>query len=221
MKTAALFTACVSLAGSHLASATVTLSFSNPVTGALTNLADSSGSNANGLWWGIVVDAAGNGFDASTTFGPGAGLQLATNRSGVALGDSDDVFFFEADFPTVTTPGSGQGGPGSVTTLTSLVLNAGLGVNAGDLFAIVWFDRGFVPGSTADSGTRWGFYENPGLVMPPDGYNEPYYSLFLGPDPVRSVPAAGSGPEPVAAPEPSATLLGLGSALLLWRRRRR
>jgi hypothetical protein len=206
---AVLLAVCVSLASSHFASATVTLSLGNPAVGILTNLADSTGNAASGLSWGVVVDTAGDGFDISTTFGPGAGLQLVTNKSGVALAGSDDVFFYDAAFGTATTPGT-EGGTGSATNFSSMVLNGTLGVSTGDLFAIVWFDRGFGPGFTANSETRWGFYTNAGLVLPADGANQPYGSLFVGPDPVRPVPV----------PEPSAPLLGLGAALSLWFRRR-
>jgi hypothetical protein len=208
MKSSVLFaTVCLLACGS--ASATVVLTISNPAVGVLTNIADSTGTTANGLSWGIVVDAQGNGFASSTLFGPSAGLLLQSNFTGVSLPGSDDVFFFDSAVVTAMTPGP-RGGSGSITSFFGLNLNSALGVSTGDAFAIVWFDRGFGTGSTSTADTRWGFLTDPSFVLPPDGANQPYYSLFTGVDPVRPVPT----------PEPSALILSLLGVLPFLRRRR-
>lgn len=196
------------LAGS--ASATVTLTISNPAIGVLTNISDTALSNANGLLWGVVVDASGNGFSASY----GAGLSLANNLNGSLMpGSTDDVFYFNSNI-TATTPG-GQGGTGSITAISGLVIG-NLGVNAGDAFALIWFDRSATAGSTLANGSKYGIVTDPLLVIPADGANQPYASAFVGADPIRPTNQTFG----TAVPEPSAALLGAIGALGLLRRRR-
>ena len=114
---------------------------------------------------------------------------------------------------TVTIP-SPEGGPGSVTTLTSMLLNSALGVGTGDPFAIVWFDSDLGSSTVMNFGDWFGVYTNPNLILPVDGANQPYFSNFVGPDPVRSANI------PWIFPEPSSLMLSLLGVLPLLRRRR-
>ena len=210
----ALLAAGVLLSGS--AFGTVTLGISNAATGMLTNIADFGGSTANGLLWGVIVDSAGDGFD--TSYAPGNVLN--TTLSGVLFGGSnDDVLFIDTAVTTTNVP-TAQGGPGAITQISSLVLNAaiGAGVNAGDAFMVIWFDRPLTAGATTQGGQHYGTFTTAGgapapFVMPPDGANQPFQANFVGADPVRTA-------NQTFVPEPSSMLLGLLGALGLIRRRR-
>ncbi|BCU76064.1 hypothetical protein [Luteolibacter sp. LG18] len=216
-----IFGSLLALVGlSAFANATVTLTISGVGTGALTSLADSSSSTANGLVWGIVVDASGNGFDTANYQG---GWTLNTTAGGILMpGSGDDVLYIAtSNNLTATSLGTG-GGVGSAISIAGLTLNGGLGVQgsgstlgtvAGDSFAIIWFDRTTLLGGTVAGGSKFGIVTDPGLKLPGDGSNVGYNPLFTSVDPVRPTNLT-------FVPEPSAALLGAFGALALLRRRR-
>lgn len=205
------------------ANATVTLTISNPATGVFNSLAPSSSATAtNGLLWGIIVDADGDGFESGLYEG---GWTVSSSLTGVAIpGSTGDLFFLAAaSNTTVTTPG-GQGGAGSVVAFNGLNISADpLGnatVNTGDAFAIIWFDSGISIGSSIVAGsTRFGLYQNAGFVLPSNGNNQSFASLFstAGAEPVRQASLTFGG---AVIPETSTSLLGAIGALALLRRRR-
>jgi hypothetical protein len=126
-------------------------------------------------------------------------------------GSNDDVFFMNTAISTSTLAGA-EGGPGTATSFSGLVLNSALGVNQGDAFGIIWFSRDVTPGSNFLPSSRYGFLAIAGLNLPAEGSNQVYTSLFVGADPVR--------PANLIVPEPSALLLSLLGVLPFLRRRR-
>lgn len=165
-----------------LAGATANLTFSNS-TAKLTNLLDATGTVGSGLTWGIVIDTAGDGFDAlngTHYFAPDAGMPLP--GTGTFLRDHTwaitDDYFFRATSSTQVLAGT-DGGAGGITSLTSLPYGPGFG--AGDSFAVIWFST---PNSAA-AGDKYGLLWIPQFVLPPDGSGANYAPNFPGPDPAR------------------------------------
>jgi len=94
-----------------------------------------------------------------------------------------------------------------------IVLNSTLGVNPGDVFRVIWFDRGIVAGEQVVEGDRYGLVASPIFVLPLDGVVQNYGADFVGPDPIRT-------PGLTFIPEPATALLGLLGIAASWRRRR-
>jgi len=200
------------LMASSLASfGTVTLSFNAPFTGGVSsNLANAAGVVTNGMSWGVIVDANGDGFASSYDSVSFSSGQHALTIGGVS---SDDVLIISTDLTQSTalfTEGDfiTPGGNGGVTSITNLSVVSNGNVNAGDTFRLVWIDPG---------GASAGSLSNASFVLPSDGASsDAFAQAFVGSDPVR--PATGI--TFVAVPEPSAALLGGLGALALLRRRR-
>ena len=212
-----------SLALAASVNATVTLTLSNPAIGVLNSLAPSTAATAtNGLLWGIIVDADGDGFEQASYNG---GWTLATTLTGFAIpGSSGDLFFLAASNNTTVTAVGGQGGAGSVVAFNGMNISADASgnptVNTADKFAVIWFDTGVTVGSTVvNNTTKFGFYANNNFALPANSANQSYASNFsaAGAEPVRQASLTFGGE---AVPETSTSLLGALGALALLRRRR-
>jgi hypothetical protein len=228
----------IALASVQFSQAAVTLSFSNS-TNWLSNFQNGAGSSAdnpataavteNRLVWGILVDAAGDGFDGATNTNPyDSGFSLAANNTGLQLNlhtgtATDDVLYISsALMANSSTPPAGEGtnavSVNRILSFTGLNFNAPLGVGAGDKYAIIWFDATTLGGNTSD-GLKYGILELPAAInlLPPDGTNASTYpAQFAGAD--ESKPMGFALGTPV--PETSTSLLGALGALALLRRRR-
>jgi|GEM_PF-1585347 len=168
---------------SSTAGAAVNLTFSSS-NAKLTNLQNATGTASGGLTWGIVIDTAGNGFNALNgthyfeispppPFGSGVFLRDHT----YALTDD---YFLRASSDTLAVLLGNDGGTNGVASIS--VPYAGP-INAGDSFAIVWFST---PGSLATAaGQNYGLLWIPQFVLPPEGSGANFSQYFPGPDPVR------------------------------------
>ncbi|MGB6220660.1 hypothetical protein [Haloferula sp.] len=191
------------------AQAAVTIRFSD-ATNSLTGLGDFMSTTAtNGLAWGIVVDGDKDGF---STFIATAGLKI---EDGADLGTND---FFYYGGSTVTVPGT-QGGAGGAVLLSAADVYENLTGSSGFIFGIVWFETGprnLTEGSLLLPGDHYGLLQNPsGFILPPDGDNVNYSTLFPGSEDVRAANLT-------MIPEPSSALMVfsfLGISALLTRRR--
>ena len=210
-----------SLALAASANATVTLTLSNPAIGVLNSLAPSTSATAtNGLLWGIIVDADGDGFEQASYEG---GWSVASTLTGFAIpGSSGDLFFLAASNNKTVTAVGGQGGAGSVVAFNGMNISADASgnpaVNTADKFAVIWFDTGIDAGSSiVNNTTKFGFYANNNFALPANGANQSYASNFsaAGPESVRQANLTFVG-----VPETSTSLLGALGALALLRRRR-
>lgn len=202
-----------SLAAATASSASVTLQFSSPTFGMATNWADSSGVGGSRLVWGIVIDTAGNGFDShffqGVNFATAGGQSLLTPEGNA----SDDYLWLSSNL--MATPNATYDGmvPGNnaITNITSIGYNSA-GVNAGDAFAIVWFDRTSFSG-ISNYGDAFGIFTDSSFIIPPDSYTVSFAPLFAGADSLKLMTGS-------LVPEPSTALLGLLGIAGLIRRRR-
>lgn len=231
--------------------AVVTANFNAPFSGGVTgNFANSAGDTFDGLLWGIIVDADGNGFDSLdgvTGFDPfsapsGTGLTVAGGDvfipgdllTGMLAGGT------EGDFTTVETQGSLLGG---VTGIS--------GDFADTPFSLAWFDEqdsatveivtgepvvvndGSVITTTTTTTTTtslaFGTLEDDSFVLGPDGSTISYDAVFEGEDPIRTADdgtivldtVTEDDVETEAVPEPtSGMLLALSGLALITRRKR-
>lgn len=203
---AAFLAACGSAMGS------VTLGFNVEFVGGLAN---SAGVATNGLYYGVIIDAGGDGFT-------GLYSQLATldiNTTYVLNSDSgaatNDVLVL-AGYQTYDA-GEGAGGIYDVGPIDFLSgLAGGQSIGTGDVFRLVWIDGNNI-GTLADAS----------FTIPADGALTDYTAPFVGTDPVRGATfsysgtsATPTGPGFQFVPEPSSALLGAVGALALLRRRR-
>ena len=196
--------------------ATVSIQFSNPGT---LNFADgfqnSSGVSQTGMYWGIVVDTGGLGFDGvlSIAYDPFD----VTSSGFLSVGglQSDDYFVLGSGDSTGEAPpfltldaSSFGGGVSAILDMNGIdVLSQSLsGLNYG----ILWFES-----NSANFGENYGFM-NSTLVMPNDGeavdHSGTFATLFPGPADLT-----------IGVPEPShyALFFGvLGLGFVLWRRRK-
>jgi hypothetical protein len=208
MKIKNIILSLVALAGS--AQGAVTLQFSTTSVFA-TNFANGAGVGGTQMVWGIIVDAAGNGFN-TTAYNPG--FTVAGNLGTGTLIGADDVLYMAPAVMTLTTNTNdgAEVGMNRVTTLTSLVMS-GL-VNTGDAFAVVWLDKTAF-GGTVVGGDKFGFVTNAAFVLPADTATVNLSAPFTGPDPLKAMTGTFG-----VIPEPSTALLGLLGVLGLVRRRR-
>lgn len=203
----AFLAACGSALGS------VTLGFSVET---VSGLANAAGVPSNGLYYGVIVDAAGDGFfgnysDVSYALG-----QTYILNSSVTSLATDDVLVI-AQYQTFDN-GAGDGGVYDVGPFDLLTgLTGGAAINTGDAFRLVWI-----------SGTSVGTLADASFTIPADGALQDYTAPFVGTDPVRTAgfSYSGTGAQTtgpgfvIGIPEPSAALLGAVGALGLLRRRR-
>ncbi len=167
------------------ATATVTLSFNSQ--GFLGEAGQTSG-----ITWGVVVDAAGDGFDSYM-----GSFSLANNA---LVGGSDDDFLFLSPAKTI------NGGIGGLITNVPGVTDA-----EGRGFAVIWFDSTLSAGNTTGDTNTYGFYTQPSYVMPAPGASLPF---------AASDQTAKQATIALGVPEPSVAILGALGVLGLVRRRR-
>ena len=149
-----------------------------------TQLANSSGTATNGMYWGVLVDSTDDGF-AVTSTGDITAFDFTTN--GVYGNDS----FFVGSSTTVLAPP--YGGTGVAANTNPITLSGD--VSAGDSFGIFWTDKA---GGSGVDGDTYGFVSVSGAVLPNDSNTTAFDTVFIG-DPYT---AQGS-----IIPEPS--ILGL------------
>ena len=164
-----------------------------------TQLANSSGTATNGMYWGVLVDSTDDGF-AVTSTGEITAFDFTTD--GVYGNDS---FFVGSSTTVLAIPFGGTG----VAANTSPITLSG-NVSAGDSFGIFWTDKA---GGSGVDGDAYGFVSVSGAVLPSDGSTTPFNTVFTG-DPYT---AQGS-----IIPEPSIFALFSGifalGAVMLRRR---
>lgn len=197
---------CLAACGSAFGSATLGFSLTPAE-----NFANAAGVPTNGLFYGVIIDASGNGYSGSyrpVILASGAvfGLTTSTDIS------SDDVLVLSSGltYSDTTTPGT-------IFDVGSFPYDSN--VNQGDSFRIVWFD-----------GDAIGTLSDASFLLPTAGNLTDYDAPFVGSvDPVRSAGLAYSGTSSVSTgsgftfvpiPEPSAALLGVIGAFSLLHRRR-
>jgi len=251
-----LFATATLIIGS--AHAAVTMAFST-TKNAAEGFANSSGSQSVTMVWGIIVDEDGDGFD--TRYGPlptipvDGGL-LYTNNT---LGGRADYPYdpsFELRSTIGTAPGGGLpdgqqlrvdgqltddrifissylmpvvSGEARATILASF--NYSSAMNAGDQYAIVWFDATSLGGVLPHGfgpGTGWGMWTDPfgdspsnATILPADPGT--YAGDTTGPAGLFRADDSGIGQSlklavPNSYPEPSVALLSLISLMAFLRR---
>ena len=197
-----IYVLAISLASSGLSHAvTTSFTFSSPF-GPAAVAANNAGAATSGLYWGIVVDTAGNGL-SSTYEG-----EFIFTADGVAspLNNTDDTLFI-ALTQTVTSPFLPSDG------LMDSMPSIEVGSTVGNAFSLIWFDATVTSPGTVSSGTHYGIFTDASMIIEA-GAPASYENLF------DSSPMAASQTF-ASVPEPSSTaLLGLGSVALLLRRRR-
>ncbi len=204
--------------GTTGAHATVTMIFGTGATYA-SNWANSAGVEGGSMAWGILVDTSGNGFLPAFGGYSGIGVNLTANGSYQSLPDNithvptDDLLFLSPALMTTVpnTNDAGVVGQNRITGITSIPLTNG--VDAGDHFMVVWFNNTVLGGSSLQ-GLPFGTLGNAIFTMPADGNTQPYFSAFVGADPLK--PMTGR----FDTPEPSTLMLSALGALALIRRRR-
>ncbi len=204
--------------GTTGAQATVTLVFGTTTTYA-SNWGDNQAGTGNSkLVWGILIDTSGNGFLPAfdgysyTGLNLTAGVYQPMNNNINEQATDDLLFLSPALMTTVPNPlDSGVVGQNRITGISGVPIGIN-GVDSGDRFAIVWFDRTSLTG-TSMIGIHFGIFENAAFTMPADSSTFPYNSVFTGADALK--PMTGR-----IAPEPSTLLLSALGALALIRRRR-
>lgn len=209
------------LAASCLSSvASVTLVFTTPALYRATNWLDGSGVSTTNMVWGIVVDAAGNGFR------PGEYLPdfaYASGSPGISpppyalqteSGATDDLLILSPNLMgTVNTPSDvASVGMNQITVLPSIPYSPGN--LEGAKYRVIWFDQTVLSG-TAQYGTQYGMFELPVLnTMPPDAQVINVASDFAGADAPKSMVYQ-------LVPEPTAALLSAAGGISLLVRRKR
>lgn len=227
MKKTLLFLSALA-ASVSLSNATVTYQFSSTSVYATNFLNGAGTNNTSTMVWGIVVDAAGNGFqgeNALTPYDSGFTYSSASTLGGVVLNymstpstsvASDDVLYISGNLMNLTT-NTNDGSTLGINRITNLtgISYTQPGVATGDTFRVIWFDITALGGASAD-GTKYGMYDMPSLdtlQADPGTYN--ISAAFTGADTQKSMLYTLGG-----VPEPSAALLGAIGALGLLRRRR-
>lgn len=203
-----------------------------------TGFANSSGAVTDGMRWGLLFDTTGNGFSGFT----GSGNATASGSNGVydafvttasgflnANSSATDDYYWVPTNPaasivtsTLTAAGSDPGGSGGILTAQGSPVGTDTlpsGLNAGDKFAIIWFESGNAAGGGGAAGNRYGIFTDASFVLPASGagpfpFNSPFTGSVADATKAANLTIAG-------APEPSrALLLGFGAVGLMFRRRR-
>lgn len=212
------------LASSVYAS-TVAFMFSNGTSNVLSGFANSAGVATNGMRYGIVIDTAGNGFNAGayTDFDTNVGGFLST-----LSGLTDDYFWSAVGNPPLdphssvdpsgltfdstgfSEAGGGVGGAGTVSDILKVPFGVN-GITTNDVFQLIWFQS-----STANAGDRYGMFSHSSFLIPGGGAFENLSGNFGTTDPIKPANFTIQ-----AIPEPSrAMLVGLGVLGMVFRRRR-
>jgi hypothetical protein len=207
-----LFSALLTLLAPVALQATSTLQF-NSASVKATGFDNAAGNAAGGLSYGIIIDTGRTGFadlganyDGFVMPSSGSGLFLAR---GVDASVTDDFFFWNGQTTLATITGT-DGGTNALSTSFGNIPNGTNGVDAGDPFAIIWFD------SNTSDGSKYGFLTNALFVIPSDTATVPVANAFPGIDNPRL-----AGNTLGAVPEPSRMmLLGFGLVGFFFRRRR-
>lgn len=231
MKARLLILPILCLAASAQGAVTLGLSSTTNYLGNFLNGAGSANGASARMVWGLIVDADRNGFaggvDAANPYMNG--FSLAANVNGLALttltgGASDDVLYIASAVMAQNanaTDGSAIG-DNRLLTFTGMIYSGA--VNAGDNYAIVWFDQ-LALGGTAPKDLKYGIYTPPATdvasfgkanLLPADPGNYNIGAVFAGPDAAKTMDFRLG----TAVPEPSTVLLGALGALGLLRRRR-
>lgn len=157
-----------------------------------TQLGDSSGAGTNGLFWGVLVDSTGNGFEVTPTGSISAFDFTSDGTFGL------DNYYVGSATTAFAAPFGGDG-----VALNTNPISLSGDVGAGDSFGLFW----------TDGGDAYGFVTAAAAVLPSDGSTVAYNTVFTG-DPYT---AAGT-----IVPEPSSyALLGglLALGCVMHRRR--
>ena len=157
-----------------------------------TQLGDSSGTATNGLFWGVLVDSTGNGFEVTPT-GSISAFDFTSNGT---LGADN---YYVGSATTAFSPPFG--GAGVALNTNPISLSGAVG--AGDSFGLFW----------TDGAGSYGFATETGAVLPNDGATVAFNTVFT------SDPYTAGG---TIVPEPSsyALLGGLFALTCVMLRRR-
>jgi len=224
-RTLHLALAALALATAFPAKASVTLQFSNFGTNVYASgFANNAGAATDGMYWGIVVDTAKNGFAGNGATGYSAFATPTTagflSFNGVA---TDDYFVpassFAQFFQTADATGAGNGGHGTIadTTPGNINLTGALAGASSDPFSLIWFNN-TTQSASMGAGQFYGMYAPANFVLPNDTQTVDFSATnFSGANVVRSANLAFTS----AVPEPSTSLLALLGGMGLMMRRRR
>lgn len=203
------------LTSAGLAFSAQTLQF-NTSLGRATGFTNAAGDSTSGLRWGIIVDTAGDGFDAATGLGADRYAAFASTTTAQFLKEdviaTDDWF---APSANLTLDSTAFGASGGFNTIGNIAVTY-TGLTAGMNFALIWFNDGTAETAGTD---MYGFF-NPGLSLPTDSNGTTNFgATFSGAEPTRKADIAFG---PIAAiPEPSRMiLLAFGLVGVFFRRRR-
>lgn len=208
------------------ANAAVTLQFTvSP--NAAAGWADGTGQTNQTLVWGVLVDAAGDGFDGvtfaafdggllSTSAAYDSGFSTASSLTGFALTNyltssvTDDILYIGTTKMATGGTFDSATGLAKVGSISNMVYSGS--VASGDAYAIIWFDQ-TTNGVTAD-GLKYGIYRESWMTLPNDPGTYNVSANFAGAEQTKTMSSA------LGVPEPSAAVLGALGALALLRRRR-
>lgn len=139
-----------------------------------TILGDDEGNGTNSMYWGVLVDSTGNGFEVTPT-GTISAFDFTTDGT---LGADN---YFVAD--TTTSTFGPFGGVGAASNVSSISLSGEVGFD--DAFGLFW----------TDGDGNYGFVTETGATLPTDGSNTSYASVFNN-DPYTAGGSIGVIPEP-------------------------
>jgi hypothetical protein len=139
-----------------------------------TQLGNSSGTATNSLFWGVLVDSTGNGFEVAPT----GNISAFDFTSNGAFGLDN---YFVGSATTAFSPPFGGAGVALNTNPISLSGDVG----AGDSFGLFW----------TDGAGAYGFVTESGAVLPSDGSTVAFNTVFTS-DPYTAGGTIGAVPEP-------------------------
>ena len=170
------------------------------------SLGDDDGTATNGLYWGVLIDTAGDGFSVTPT---GTISAFDFTIDGILGGDS----YYVGDDTTTFVPAGPFAGTGMATSVNSIPL--GSGIDTGDSWGVFWTDGGSAYGFVTVAGTGSGTEPaTSGTVLPSDGATVAYNSLFSG------TQTAGGSIGVIPEPSSYALLGGLFALTCVMLRRR-
>ncbi len=187
------------------------------------------------MYWGILVDTNGDGFQAGSYLSFGSILipQFLSTPSGIT-----DDYWVGSTNPTFTAAALPDGGlPGTINLITNVPVydaeNPCFPIQVNDLYGLMWFSApplgiNASTDTVADIGDKYGFYQNAGLQITSASGSIDNSGIFAGADPVRNTGAENGPPtNPTGTgytiiPEPSVVslLLSLLPLAIVGRLRR-